>query len=326
MARDILEPDQIATLAGREIPRIVPADGATLFSARAARLRTLAVDSPIAGYLRLMALLCDAQQDALDALSDAQLPDRQQAALAAQSPAAREAGMPPLHAASLPRDPAWRDTFRALCRRCAGTMQEPPELLARLEYLSTRPDEWLEAQADALLDVAGAPAVEADAAPFVMAALQVDWTVLALAPECEALAPMPDAPGLCPCCGSRPVASVVHAKAPYAGYRYLACGLCALQWHYVRVQCSLCGAAGKDIAYESLTQADGGVESARTAAVRAETCDSCNGYRKILYAEHDAEVEAVADDLASLPLDLLLGEQGRVRGSQNPLLWQPVAD
>jgi FdhE protein len=30
----------------------------------------------------------------------------------------------------------------------------------------------------------------------------------------------------------------------------------------------------------------------------------------------------VADDLGTLALDLLLGEEGYARASQNPLLWQ----
>jgi FdhE protein len=33
----------------------------------------------------------------------------------------------------------------------------------------------------------------------------------------------------------------------------------------------------------------------------------------------------VADDVASLALDLLLGEQGYHRASSNPLLWLPNA-
>jgi FdhE protein len=33
-------------------------------------------------------------------------------------------------------------------------------------------------------------------------------------------------------------------------------------------------------------------------------------------------VEPVADDLASLSLDLLMTEEGMHRGSGNPLLWQ----
>ena len=47
-----------------------------------------------------------------------------------------------------------------------------------------------------------------------------------------------DDPTLCPCCGSRPVASVERLGAE--GARYLACGLCATQWHYVRIKCTHC--------------------------------------------------------------------------------------
>jgi hypothetical protein len=46
------------------------------------------------------------------------------------------------------------------------------------------------------------------------------------------------------------------------------------------------------------------------------------GLRKIFYQEKDSDVEPVADDLASLALDLLLGEAGFHRASGNPLLWQ----
>ena len=59
------------------------------------------------------------------------------------------------------------------------------------------------------------------------------------------------------------------------------------------------------------------------AAVRAETCEQCRAYRKILYQEKDTGVEPVADDVASVALDLLLGEEGYHRASGNPLLWLP---
>ena len=135
-----------------------------------------------------------------------------------------------------------------------------------------------------------------------------------------------DVAGLCPLCGSLPVASLVYAQMPYQGYRYLHCALCACEWHMVRVQCSQCGAAGKDIAYHSLASA-GAADDATPdgVAVRAETCEHCHSYRKILYQEKDPEVDAVADDLASIALDLLLAEQGYARASGNPLLWQPAA-
>jgi FdhE protein len=91
----------------------------------------------------------------------------------------------------------------------------------------------------------------------------------------------------------------------------------------VRVQCSHCGGSGKDIAYQFLEanrgEKDPGEQGA--AAVRAETCEQCRGYRKILYEEKDPGVEPVADDVASLALDVLLGERGYHRAGNNPLLW-----
>ncbi|MFA9218515.1 MAG: formate dehydrogenase accessory protein FdhE, partial [Sphingomonadaceae bacterium] len=54
---------------------------------------------------------------------------------------------------------------------------------------------------------------------------------------------------------------------------------------------------------------------------RAETCDDCHTYRKIFNQEHDYNVEPLADDLASLMLDVLVTEAGYARASGNPLLW-----
>jgi FdhE protein len=153
------------------------------------------------------------------------------------------------------------------------------------------------------------------AAPFVIAALQVCWTALAagLTPDDVVITPQLSS---CPVCETLPVASIVSSQAPRAGYRYLQCGLCASEWHKVRVECTQCGAT-KGIAYQSI--------SGGSAAVRAETCDTCRAYRKIFYQEHDANVEPLADDLASITLDLLLAEEGFHRASINPMLWQPLA-
>ncbi|MEQ4574590.1 MAG: formate dehydrogenase accessory protein FdhE [Gammaproteobacteria bacterium] len=326
MAQRILEPGQIETLAQRDIPRIILADRDRLFAARADRLRVLASASPISGYLQLLAALVDAQHAALARIAPERLAGLQAAAASQRRNGAAGAGMPPLHAASLARDGYWRTLLRELCAHCAGHEAFPAQAKAILEQLAAAQDAWLEAQADALLDVPGAPPVEAGTAPFVMAALQVYWVALGLAYGTGELAPMADAPGLCPLCGTAPVASLVHAQAPHASHRYLYCALCACQWHYVRVQCSRCGAAGKDIAYPSLAGIDDPADTAKDAAVRAETCERCHGYRKILYLEKDPQVEPVADDLGTLALDLLLGEQGYERASQNPLLWQADGD
>jgi FdhE protein len=142
--------------------------------------------------------------------------------------------------------------------------------------------------------------------------LQVYWLALASRLSSADVPPI-DVPGVCPVCGTLPVASIVRSDGRSQGYRYLHCALCATEWHLVRITCSQCQ-GNTHIAYHSI---EGG-----SAAIRAESCDDCHSYRKILYQEKDPAVEPVADDLASLAIDLLMTEAGYHRGSGNPLLWQ----
>lgn len=311
MTQRILEPGQIETLAARSIPRVRLPDRTRVFADRAARLRTLARDHAIGGYLELIARLCDAQHDALERHApDAPSPETIELA--------RTHGMPPIPA-SRTRDAAWRTVMLELVDALA-TYAEPVAGLA--QRLRDASPEWLEAQAEAVLAARG-DLVDLAAAPFVMAALQVDWTALTQYFDADRFLAI-DAPGVCPLCGSLPVASIVHAQGPYNGYRYLHCSLCATEWHRVRIHCTGCGAAGRDIGYHTLTRAQASDDG--SAAVRAESCEQCHGYRKIVYREKDARVEPVADDLASLALDVLLAEHGYHRLSANPLLWQRSED
>jgi FdhE protein len=338
MAQRILEPGQIETLASRSIPRIRLPDRTHLFSRRAARLRKLASTAAIGDYLQFIAALVDAQHAAMGRLalppasvaapSDAAAPLDAAASPDAAAPPdtaglASPSGrrMPPLHPSIWPRAPHWRNTLEQLCEALAGP-SFPPGVGATIVKLRRATPAWIEAQADAVLATL-AQGVDMAAAPFVMAALQVHWGAASSglrADEIKAL----DMPGVCPVCGTLPVASLVCANSPYQGYRYLHCALCATEWHMVRVQCSQCGASGKSIGYHSLERAapDEDASAEDLPATRAETCEECRGYRKILYQEKDPGVEPVADDLASLGLDLLLGREGYTRASGNPLLWQ----
>src|ERR1700728_1152710 len=316
MAQRILEPGEIETLAQRSIPRVRLPARATVFARRASRLRDLSTSTGIGDYLRFLAVLVDAQHSALADLS-----------VSVPTPAHLKAsaghGMPPIHPAAWPRTDAWFETLKGISDALAAHAEFPLGVSETVSRLRRAPREWIEAQADALLQGED-QRIDGAAAPLVMAALQVHWSALAASLAVEAVRAL-DVPGLCPLCGSQPVASVVYAQSPYQGYRYLHCALCATEWHMVRVQCSHCGASGKSIAYHSATtgasqENDG---SAAEAAAPAETCEQCRCYRKILYQEKDPQVEPVADDLASLNLDLLLGQSGYHRASGNPLLWQP---
>ncbi|KVZ02086.1 formate dehydrogenase accessory protein FdhE [Burkholderia ubonensis] len=299
----ILEPNEISALDHSAIPRFRLPERATVFSARAARLRQLADLNPISGYLRLMAVVADAQHAVLQDFA-AQMPSQDAIARAQQH------SMPLVPALGGERDPQWRAVLYELLDRVEGAGLVNPPLAKLLDRLRLMAPAELDAQADAILALRFAE-VDPATAPFLMAALQVVWTDLASRTQ-PADVPFLDQAGLCPVCGTHPVASVVRVGGQYEGYRFLQCGLCTTEWHMVRTKCTHCDST-KGIAYHGI---EGGSE-----AVKAESCDECKTYRKIGYQNKDYDFEPLADDLASLTLDLLMNEAGYQRSSPNPLLW-----
>lgn len=299
----ILGPSDIAAHDHSVIPRFRLPERATVFSARAGRLRQLADLNPIGGYVRLMAVVADAQHAVLQDFAAAAPPN--EAIRRAQQHA-----MPLVPALSGERDQQWRAVLHRLIDRLEQAGLVNPALARLLDRIRLMTPAALDAQADALLALRYA-AVDRTTAPFVMAALQVVWTDLASRVS-PADVPFLDQPGLCPVCGTHPVASIVRTGGPLQGCRFLQCSLCATEWHMVRTKCSHCDST-KGIAYH-------GVEGG-SAAVKAESCDECRTYRKIGYQDKDAGFEPLADDLASLTLDLLMNEAGYRRSAPNPLLW-----
>ena len=304
----ILEPGEIEAFAERAIPRLRLPNRANVFAARARRLRQqAAAGAPgraIGDYLRLMAAVAETQELALGAFAP-ELPAQ------AELARAHSHGMPPIPASAWPRAGEWRALVEQLCRSVGAASEAPAAAREACERLRTLSAARLEAEADALL-ASRADGVEPATAPFVMAGLQVYWVALASRLGAADVPPL-DVPGMCPVCGTLPVASIVHSDERSQGYRYLHCALCATEWHLVRITCSQCQ-GNTHIAYHSI---QGGSD-----AIRAESCEDCHTYRKILYQEKDPAVEPVADDLATLAIDLLMTEAGYHRGSGNPLLWQ----
>ena len=163
------------------------------------------------------------------------------------------------------------------------------------------------------------------AAPLIAAALQAYWVRLVTQTRAAhadmAFGPLEDL-AHCPCCGSLPTASIIRVGGEESGLRYLHCSLCQTEWHRVRIQCARCGAGGK-ISYQQLEpQADaaGGSAHPATGAVRAECCDDCGHYLKIVTMEKDLHVEPAADDLGTLTLDVLLTHTGLQRHGINLLM------
>jgi FdhE protein len=154
------------------------------------------------------------------------------------------------------------------------------------------------------------PASKAGEAVFIAAALQVLYAAHAAALDVTTLHLNPQR-NLCPVCASAPVAGLITAKGRTPGLRYLYCGLCATAWNHVRAVCTGCG--------ESKSLALQGIENG-PAAIKAETCDACHGYAKMLYQAQDPEVDPFADDLASIGLDLMVSDAGWSRLAPNPLV------
>lgn len=154
------------------------------------------------------------------------------------------------------------------------------------------------------------------AAPFLVAAEQVAWTRHAAAQDAESVTP-PASAHQCPICGRAPVVGMIHEGAGAAGLRYLHCGTCGCAWHHVRATCVACGDSGT-LTYQAIEGGDDGI--------RAESCDSCQSTLKILRLEKNPEYDAIADDLASMTLDILVAEGGYQHIGVNPFLVMAAED
>lgn len=287
-------------------PHIVLPANAQRYAERATRFEALAVGHPMADYLRLMAQIARAQHAALGARAAAPVDG-------ALLDSSRQYGMPPLSAQSHARGAAWRGDLRDICafvRRAAGD-----GTLQTLQRLDAIDDDALEALAERLL-AGTAPNADAAFTPFVGAALQVYFSRLAATLDAGDVDKC-DVATVCPVCAMRPVASVLRI-GPQASLRYLHCALCETEWHMVRAKCSSCeeekGVAYLSVEHEGRNPAD--------ALARAETCSECHSYLKVFNQDKDAFVDPVADDLATLALDVLVDEQGFARSGPN-LLFHP---
>jgi FdhE protein len=272
------------------------------FSDTAARLETLASGHSMEDWLRFMAKLAQAQHVAVATRPP---PIGLERSVIEQAVDAR---MPPLAADGHRRGPAWRDGLAVLLDHFDNG-PTPPQVQAVVAQLRARDAVGIEKLADEFLhgDIEAA-----DAGPvlYIAAALQVYFTRSAANLPASALRLLPQR-GLCPCCGSTPSAGLVTATGQTPGARYLYCSLCATAWNHVRTVCITCG--------ESRTVSLEGIEG-DAGIVKAETCNDCHTYAKMIYQAKDTKADPFADDLASLGLDVLVAEAGWSRHAPNPLL------
>lgn len=304
----ILQPGEIESLDHTSFPRVLLPNTSSLFLDRAQRIRQLADGNPIADYLLFIAKLVDAQHQAAQGL--------QVAAPEAAAIAQAQQFSSPLLPAADHLDSIWHQVLDRMLEKLASADGLPPALQPLIAELQRCSTEDRNALAKRLLTKELA-ARDVGLAPFVIAALQVVFATRASELRLADI-PFTDPATICPVCASEPVAGVVRIGGKMAGHRYLHCGCCATEWHMVRVKCSHCEST-KGIRYQGL---DGGKD-----VVLAETCTECGSYRKLVNQEKDPLAEPLADDLASLMLDLLMSEQTSFsRASGNPLLFVAVAE
>ncbi|TAI82771.1 formate dehydrogenase accessory protein FdhE [Pectobacterium versatile] len=281
------------------IPPLLFANLKSLYSSRAERLRQLAEEHPLGDYLTFAAGVVEAQQKVLhDHPLKLDLSD-----------VLKQSGeRPPLDIAVFPRDAHWHTLLRALIEELKPDASG--QVLSTLENLEKASEQELKEQATALLQHEFR-AESNDKAPFIWAALSLFWAQMASQLPGKARAVPGEHRQFCPVCGSIPVSGVVQLGTS-SGLRYLHCNLCESEWHMVRVKCSNCEESS-ELNYWSL--------DSENSAIKAESCGHCGTYLKLLYQEKDHRVEAVADDLASLVLDVKMEEEGFSRSSINPFLF-----
>ena len=277
---------------------LLPSPG--LFAERATRFEQLAEAHSLGDWLRFLGRLSRAQHEVLASIPAFPRPDPE------TLERARTHGMPPLDPARRPA--LWRDALRQLIAALDGS-DAPDAVRVSLAALRAADDRRLDTLADTLLEGGEASGLAGEL-PFVAAALQLTYTGMAARLDPAILHKL-DAPNVCPCCGSPAVASVVRLGSAINNLRYLHCSLCNTEWNVPRATCTHCG-GDKDVALHQLEGSSG--------AVRAETCDACSSYLKIVHQDKDPHVDPVADDLATLALDMLVDEAGYQRSGPNLLL------
>lgn len=319
----VMSQEEIAALGSSQVPHLRLPIRASYFAERAMRLRQLARQHAMGDFLEFMAHVAQAQQQALAALpADTPLPSADDLASAARH------GQPPLDIEKWPRHPAWHQALRHIA--AAVLPHAPATAQASLQALLNADDATLERQADAVL---GLPAtgVQLAHAPIIGAALQTYWVHLVTAVQArqpdkraDSLFGRTDHANVCPCCGSLPVASITRNEGGALAQRFVHCSLCGTEWHLQRTQCPHC-LERDQLAFQSLDRTDLGDDApansqAAKASVQAEECGACGHYLKIMHTDRNPMLDPVADDLASLTLDLLMAESGKHRHGHNMAL------
>ena len=282
-------------------PFAVLPDPASVFLRRAERFAVLAPGHQLEPYLALLSQITRAQHDIIGALAPPTLPPPERLALA------RDNTMPPISTGQVALDETADRTFEALLKALAGADLAATSRAVLYTVEKAGPEARRAMMQAVILDEIPGDAVAEHV--IAAAAVQVLFTRLAARLDVASLQRVAD--GACPSCGGAPSASAIVGWNGAHGTRFCTCSICATQWNVVRIKCLVCGSVD-GIAYHSI---EGGSDT-----IMGETCESCSSYVKMLHQHKDAALDPVADDVASLALDLTLTKEGWTRASINPFL------
>lgn len=305
MSDPSLKPDPSVIGGIAVAPFVRPLDPVAEFRKRADRFAFLAQTSDLGPFLDFLAALTGVQAQIAERLPAPEpLP-------AEELTRARQAAMPPIDRLSLIDSPELAETLEATLT-ALREVEMPDQARVALEAV-------IEADTDArrwlIANVMAETIPEEAAAPLLLVAIGVQVHLSRLAATLDGTALVPIRTGVCPACGGRPNISTVVGTPGAENTRYAHCASCATAWNEVRVKCLCCGST-KGIGYRTLDE--GG--KAEKASVRAEVCDECHRWVKILYQTLNPTLDPVADDVASLGLDIALQDSEWRRGAFNPLL------
>jgi len=292
----IIEPGEIQGLPDKDMPQLVVPSSKHVFADRASRLEYLAKDGELKGWLEFCAMLAKAQSEVIDKVSVASVDD----SLITES---LKNHIPPLSISTWKVNEEWSTVYQKFIEQLAKNKLPQKATDSIAAFAKLLPEDQAK-QVLAFLN-ADEASVRPEYAPFIGAALQLIWTKRA-----EQLVAYTEfykgESSLCPVCGSHPIASVVRTGDRDAN-RFMACSLCASEWYGPRARCTNCETP-IEVSILGESQED---------SVQGECCDECHGYLKLMLQSKDPMMEVMADDLATIGLDIALSNEGFQRTGRN---------
>lgn len=300
---NLLSDSQELPLSSMHIIPFFLSEDKYIYQHRAKRFTSLSkINTSLSSYLNLCAQICDIQHDInqrycciLPSFSVQQRQEQQ------------AGGVLPLDYSYWQRDKIWHEMLSCMLSQLKNLPSLPIPAQQAIQQIEARPHLELDELVDTLFKGDKIDQFSNHYGVFIIAVLQIYFRQLALQLDSHAI--ISAVSDHCPVCGYAACGSRLRPDS--GGLRYLHCGLCETEWHYVRAICTQCHQA-EGLAYYTLPE--------ESINMTSESCASCQVYIKQLDQVKYPQADIIADDVASLALDIAMGQKGLVRAQANPFL------